>query len=172
MSGSIIDMKRLEIYRENNRIEAKKALGGLPHSLWETYSAFANTLGGILLLGVEERKDGSFLVHDLPDPQRLIDEFWSIVSDPEHVSRNILKPEQVPLEIEMPAPIAHRQVLFQGQDGYINTPVYWREDFVPGQTILGPCICEQMDTTLVVPKGWTLCVDGYHNLKIRADEVE
>ena len=83
-----------------------------------------------------------------------------------------LKPEQVPLEIEMPAPIAHRQVLFQGQDGYINTPVYWREDFVPGQTILGPCICEQMDTTLVVPKGWTLCVDGYHNLKIRADEVE
>ena len=62
--------------------------------------------------------------------------------------------------------------LAQGQDGYINTPVYWREDFVPGQTILGPCICEQMDTTLVVPKGWTLCVDGYHNLKIRADEVE
>ena len=56
------------------------------------------------------------------------------------------------------------------ETGPVDAPVYKRDDFVPGQTIPGPCICEQMDTTLVVPEGWTIHVDGYHNLKIK-DEV-
>ena len=42
---------KLEQYREDGHVEAKEALGGLPESLWESYSAFANAEGGVILLG-------------------------------------------------------------------------------------------------------------------------
>ena len=71
----MIDLNKLGQHRENNRIEAKKALGGLPHSIWETYSAFANTLGGLILLGVEEYADKSLHAVNLPDPEKLVKEF-------------------------------------------------------------------------------------------------
>ena len=91
----MIDFHNLGQYRENNRIEAKKALGGLPKSIWETYSAFANTLGGIILLGVEEWPDKTLHTVDLPDPDRLIREFWDIVNNPNKTSVNILSSKDV-----------------------------------------------------------------------------
>ena len=41
------DIKLFDDYRENNRLEAKKARGGLPNSLWDTYSAMANCYGAV-----------------------------------------------------------------------------------------------------------------------------
>lgn len=91
----MIDFDNVEKYRENNRIEAKKALGGLPHSIWETYSAFANTLGGVILLGVEEYRDKTFHAVNLPDPQKLMGDFKGLLSLYGVVSTNILSDEDV-----------------------------------------------------------------------------
>ena len=76
----MLDLNKLEKYREDNRIEAKEAVGGLPHSIWETYSAFANTLGGVILLGVAEAEDKSLYSIDLDVPEKLITEFCSIAA--------------------------------------------------------------------------------------------
>ena len=86
----MLDFANLRQYRENNRIEAKEALGGLPESIWETYSAFANADGGVNLLGVKELPDKSLQAVDLLDPQWLIEDFWRIINDPAMVSVNIL----------------------------------------------------------------------------------
>lgn len=50
----LFDIAKFDSYKEDNRREVKKARGGLPVSLWDTYSSFANCYGGVIILGVRE----------------------------------------------------------------------------------------------------------------------
>ena len=43
--GDIFRLEDFDKYREDNRREVKKAKGGLPRSLWDTYSSFCNCYG-------------------------------------------------------------------------------------------------------------------------------
>jgi len=83
------DIQRLVVKRETSTVEFKEAKGGLPDSLWETYSAFANTDGGVILLGIKE-SDGKLSVVGVADSAKLIKEFWDVVHNQEKVSCNIL----------------------------------------------------------------------------------
>lgn len=91
----VVDITNLSAYKENNRIEAKKAKDSLPNSLWETYSSFANTDGGIILLGVVERPDHSFQAIGVTDSHKLLTDFWNAIHNRQKVSLNILTDRMV-----------------------------------------------------------------------------
>lgn len=126
----MIDLANIEKYRESNRLEAKKALGGLPESLWESYAGFANALGGVILLGVEEYDDRSLHPVDLLDPQWLLDEFWEILTDPKKVSVNLLTGQDVYtaeiggkhiIVIEVPMAPRHLRPVYVGGNALTGT---------------------------------------------------
>ena len=126
-------LEHIDLVRENYEIEAKKATGGLPHSLWETYSAFANTDGGIILLGVAEYKDHSLHLVNLENVEDMIEEFWQIINDPKKVSKNILDAEHVQIHhihdctiISITVPKAYLQDMpvYIGSDPYSGS--YYR----------------------------------------------
>jgi predicted HTH transcriptional regulator len=81
---------------ESDEIEYKSAKDGFPFDFWKTYSAFANTNGGIIVLGIKEKKN-QFIVEGLTDKQivKYQKDFWSGANNPKTVSVNLLKNDDV-----------------------------------------------------------------------------
>ena len=91
----MLDFSNIEKYKENNRLEAKAAAVGLPKSLWATYSAFANTNGGIILLGVTEDAQHQLHVEGVNDADALVTDFWNIINNQSKISINVLNDKDV-----------------------------------------------------------------------------
>lgn len=65
-------VKRLRLLgSDDSTTEAKSAVGKLPKRVWEAVSAFANTDGGVVLLGLDET--GGFRLSAGFDPQPILD---------------------------------------------------------------------------------------------------
>ena len=80
---------------EGAEVEIKAALGRdgqgeLPKAFWPTYSAMANTDGGVVLLGVREVTKGAFEVVGLKDSSKIKKALWDGLNDKGQVSINLL----------------------------------------------------------------------------------
>lgn len=119
-------LEALLLSYESSELEFKSAKGGFPGSFWETYSSFANTQGGYIVLGVKQTDDG-FQVDGLDKAaiEQRKKALWDGLNNRQKVSVNILTEKDV-----------HE---FETGDGYLllievpkadfrNRPVYINND--------------------------------------------
>ena len=65
------------------------------------------------------------------------------------------------------ARVRQREVWFAGC-GFVTTPVHWRLGLLPEACIAGPAIIEALDSTTVVPPGWTARIDPFGCIRLSA----
>lgn len=123
------DIKRLLAESETDAVEFKKAKGGVPASFWESYSAFANTDGGIIVLGVAE-SDGKRTIVGVSDTDKMIADIWNAANNPQRVSANVLFNHQtykvkcgskVVIVVEVPRAERTERPVYVGRDVFRGT---------------------------------------------------
>lgn len=70
--------------------QGRDGRGELPEDVWKTYSAMANTDGGVILLGVQEKPRGSFKAVGLQEVERVRKALWDNLHNRKQVSLNLL----------------------------------------------------------------------------------
>lgn len=128
------DIDELLAEGERLTVECKKARNSLPNSVWETYSSFANTCGGTILLGIEENENESdrmrrFTITGVENAEKIRKDLWNIVNNKEKVSANILNDSDI------------RTIAYNGKDivainvpraEYGERPVYINNNLMRG----------------------------------------
>ncbi len=126
----MFELSKFNKYREDNRREVKRAGNGLPDSLWSTYSAFANCYGGVIILGVEENKDGSWRTTGLQGEEKLLKDFWNNINNPQKVSHNLLTEQDIRIYqlgedtimvVHVPAAKREQKPIYTGGDMFKGT---------------------------------------------------
>ena len=91
--NSIIEMLSIG---ENKEIEFKESKNKIPKSLWETYSAFCNSKGGIIVLGIKENKEDDIcIIEGIENANHILKDFWNTINNREKISVNVLDDEDV-----------------------------------------------------------------------------
>ncbi len=98
----MIEIKTVDdiaLLAESSVLECKLAggrdgKGALPNDFWESYSALANTDGGVILLGIRERK-GKFELNGIENLEKIKKDLFAIANNPKKVSVNLLTNDSV-----------------------------------------------------------------------------
>lgn len=85
---------------ESSELECKLAAGRdgkgeIPKDFWKSYSAFANTHGGVILLGIKESPVGRFSVEGVQNAAKLVTDLFNTLNNPSKVSINLIQDSDV-----------------------------------------------------------------------------
>lgn len=83
--------------RENLELEFKTASGGLPSGLWDTVSAFANTHGGWILLGVREDKE-KIRVEGVKNAEAMKQDIVNLMRNRQKISMEVCGPKDIGIQ--------------------------------------------------------------------------
>lgn len=127
----MINIDKLMLEQKKNTLEAKKAKHKVPSSIWDTYSSFANTNGGIILLGVEEDKETHQLVASgVENASQMIIDIWNALNNPTNVNLNILLEHHIYavdyegkniIVIEVPKASREQKPIYRGKDMFTGS---------------------------------------------------
>ncbi len=95
-SSLLNDIARGEQH-ESRECEFKRAKGGLPKEIWPTVSAFANTSGGYLLLGVDEQ-EGRAVATGVDNPDAQLQDFFNQIHNTQKISYPVCGQHDVSVE--------------------------------------------------------------------------
>ena len=125
-----------ELLKQGERLtlECKRCENKLPNSLWETYSSFANSYGGYILLGIEEHlhetdPNKRFAIQGVANPDKLITDFWNLANDPNKVNVNLLTDDDVQI---VPVDGVNIIAIHVPQAEYSAKPVYINDNLTKG----------------------------------------
>ena len=136
---TLSSLEDLAFFRETEEVECKLAQGRdgqgqLPNDFWPTYSAFANTRGGTIFLGLREKSLGFDLV-GLPNPSKIKTDFFNQLNNPQKISANLLSGmmvEEISIEgkiiLSIKVPAAGRKYRPVHINGNPLTGTYRRSD--------------------------------------------
>ena len=107
--------------------------------------------------------------HSAPEePVQLVNLRLSALSEVEKPRLGGMEGASDPVQVQ---PRSRRPVYFPGE-GYVDTPIFSRDDLVPGSEITGPAIIQEAVSTTLVPPGFSLTADTSGNLVATHDVAQ
>jgi len=86
--------------------QGRDGQGELPDDFWKSYCAMANSDGGVIWLGIQEKPRGQFQALGLANPEKVRKALWDNLNNRKQVSVNLLSDQQI-----QPVNVAGKTVL-------------------------------------------------------------